>query len=47
MDRERHLVLAERHVCEGEPHIARQREIVTARKHNGKDLLTALRYRAL
>jgi hypothetical protein len=38
---ERHLFLAEKHVSEGERHIARQREIVAELKDNGHDLETA------
>ncbi len=44
MDREtiqRHLLLAEMHVSQGERHVARQREIVAELKDDGRDLETA------
>ncbi len=40
MDREtiqRHLAQAEMHVCDGERHVARQREIVAELKDDGRD----------
>ena len=44
MDRaliEDHLAQAERHVSEGEGHIARQREIVATLEHDGHDTVAA------
>ncbi len=45
MDRETiqlHLAQSEMHVCGGERHVARQREIVAELKDDGRDLETAL-----
>jgi hypothetical protein len=44
MDRatlEDHSAMAERHVAEGETHVARQREIVTGLANEGRDLRSA------